>query len=134
MGEPLILTIDFGTQSVRAGLFNKKGEAVVLVKKKYDPPYFSPKPGYAEQDPEYYYKKLCEATQEIVKNHPDLIKDVLGITMAFFRDSVVALDKDNKVLRPAILWLDERRAQGKYKLPALHRAIFKAVGMVQPLI
>lgn len=129
MSEPLILTIDFGTQSVRAGLFNKKGETVALEKVKYDPPYFSNKPGYAEQDPDYYFESLCEATKKLVAEHGDKIKDVLGITMAFFRDSVVCLDKDNKVLRPMILWLDERRAEGKQKLPVLHRFLFKAIGM-----
>lgn len=129
MKEPLILTIDFGTQSVRAGLFNKKGETVALEKVKYNPPYHSPKPGYAEQDPDYYFETLCKATNELVSKNKDKINDVLGIVMSFFRDSVVCLDKDNKVLRPAILWLDERRAEGKQKLPLLHRAIFKMIGM-----
>jgi len=129
MKEPLILTIDFGTQSVRAGLFNKKGETVALVKEKYNPPYFSNKPGYAEQDPDFYFDSLCKATQKLVAENKDKMDDVLGIEMAFFRDSVVCLDKDNKVLRPAILWLDERRAQGKQKLPVLHRFIFKLIGM-----
>lgn len=129
MNEKLILTIDFGTQSVRAGLFNKKGEVIDVVKKSYEPPYFSQKPGYAEQDPNYYYKKLCEATKEIVANNKDKMQDVIGINMCCFRDSVVPLDKDNKPLRPVILWLDERRAKGLKKLPALSRAIFKLVGM-----
>ena len=129
MKEPLILTIDYGTQSVRAGLFNKKGETVALVKEKYNPPYFSPKQGYAEQDPDFYFESLCKATNKLVSEHKDKMDDVLGIAMSFFRDSVVCLDKDNKVLRPAILWLDERRAECKEKLPALHRAIFKAIGM-----
>ena len=129
MKEPLILTIDFGTQSVRAGLFNKKGETVALAKEKYNPPYYSPKPGYAEQDPDFYFESLCKATNKLVSENKDKMNDVLGITMAFFRDSVVCLDKDNKVLRPAILWLDERRAEGKQKLPLLHRAIFKMIGM-----
>ena len=129
MKEPLILTIDFGTQSVRAGLFNKKGDTVALVKEKYNPPYFSNKPGYAEQDPDFYFESLCKATQKLVQENKDKMDDVLGIEMAFFRDSVVCLDKDNKVLRPAILWLDERRAAGKQKLPLLHRFLFKLIGM-----
>ncbi len=129
MKEPLILTIDFGTQSVRAGLFNKKGDTVALVKEKYNPPYFSNKPGYAEQDPDFYFESLCKATQKLVQENKDKMDDVLGIEMAFFRDSVVCLDKDNKVLRPAILWLDERRAVGKQKLPLLHRFLFKLIGM-----
>lgn len=129
MKDPLILTIDFGTQSVRAGLFNKRGETVALVKKEYNPPYHSPKPGYAEQDPYYFYNRMCEATKELVKNNKDKIDDILGITMACFRDSVVVTDKDFKPLRPCIIWLDERRAEGKYKLPRRHRLLFKLVGM-----
>ena len=129
MKEPLILTIDFGTQSVRAGLFNKKGDTIALVKEKYNPPYFSPKPGYAEQDPDFYFESLCKATNKLVNDNKDKMDDILGIVMSFFRDSVVCLDKDNNVLRPAILWLDERRAEGKYKLPAIHRFLFKAIGM-----
>lgn len=130
MKEPLILTIDFGTQSVRAGLFNKKGETVALVKEKYNPPYFSNKPGYAEQDPDFYFESLCKATNKLVNDNKDKMSDVLGIVMAFFRDSVVCVDKDGKPLRPAILWLDERRAKGEQKLPLLHRAIFKAIGIM----
>ena len=129
MKEPLILTIDFGTQSVRAGLFNKKGDTVALVKQKYEQPYFSNKPGYAEQDPDFYLDELSKATNKLVKENKDKIEDVLGIVMSFFRDSVVCLDKNNNVLRPAILWLDERRAEGKQKLPAIHRFLFKLIGM-----
>ena len=109
MENPLVLTIDFGTQSIRVGLVNKQGEIVALERVKYEPAYFSPKPGYAEQDPEFYFKHLCTCTNAIVKNNKDKMESVIGISMAFFRDSVVAVDKDGKPLRPAILWLDERR-------------------------
>ncbi len=129
MSEKLILTIDFGTQSVRTGLFNKKGEVVDLAKKSYEPPYFSKEIGYAEQDPNYYYLKLCEATKEIVSRNKDKLNDIIGINICCFRDSVVPLDKDNKPLRPVILWLDERRAKGLKKIPFLSRLIFKLVGM-----
>ena len=129
MANPLVLTIDFGTQSVRVGLVNKKGEILSLERVKYEPAYNSPKPGYAEQDPEFYFKNLCTCTKNIVKNNAELMKDVIGISMAVFRDSVIAVDKHGVPLRPAILWLDERRAEGREKLPALNRAIFKMIGM-----
>ena len=129
MANPLVLTVDFGTQSVRVGLVNKTGEIVALEKVKYEPAYFSTKPGYAEQDPEFYFKNLCTCTNNIVKKNKELINDVIGLSMAFFRDSVVPVDKEGKPLRPAILWLDERRAEDKNKLPALNRAIFKLIGM-----
>lgn len=129
MKEPLILTIDFGTQSVRAGLVNKKGEIVALEKIKYAPAYVSPKPGWAEQDPDYYFESLCKATNALVKKNKDKMDQVLGIVCDFFRDSVVCVDKNGKPTRPLILWLDERRAEGKEKLPLSARAIFKLVGM-----
>ena len=129
MKEPLMLAIDFGTQSVRASLFNKRGELVCIYKKKYDPAYFSVKPGYAEQDPEYYFSCMCEVTKQLANEHPDLLDDIVGMGTCFFRDSIVILDKDNHVIRPAILWLDERRADCKNKLPLLSRIAFKLVGM-----
>ena len=129
MENPLVLTIDFGTQSVRVVLVNKQGEIEALERVKYEPAYFSTKPGYAEQDPEFYFKHLCTCTNAIVKNNAEKMKNVIGISMAFFRDSVVPVDKEGKPLRPVILWLDERRAEDKNKLPALNRAIFKLIGM-----
>ena len=79
MSEPLMMTMDFGTQSVRVALFNKKGEVVAMEKEKYDPPYFSTQSGYAEQDPVLYYNALCECTKRLkpfVDSHKDDIKGV----------------------------------------------------------
>ena len=46
--SPLILTMDFGTQSVRVALINKSGEIESIVKRKYSPAYVSLEKGYAE--------------------------------------------------------------------------------------
>lgn len=129
MKNPLVLTIDFGTQSVRVALVNKLGEIVAIERAKYDPPYNSPKAGYAEQNPDFYFEHLCTCTKALVKNNKKEMENVIGVSMCFFRDSVVAVDKEGKPVRPAILWLDERRAEGKEKLPALNRALFKMIGM-----
>ena len=129
MSSPLVLTIDFGTQSVRVALVNTHGDIEAIERVKYEPAYFSLKPGFAEQNPDFYFENLCTCTKNIVKNNKEKMKDVIGVTMAFFRDSVVPVDKEGKPLRPAILWLDERRAKDINKLPALNRAIFKLIGM-----
>lgn len=129
MNDPLVITIDFGTQSVRAALVNTKGEIIALERVKYEPAYNSPKSGYAEQDPDFYFKHLCTCTNKLVKSNKNNLERVIGVSMVFFRDSVVAVDKEGKPLRPAILWLDERRAEGKEKLPLINRAIFRAIGM-----
>ena len=49
MNEPLILTMDLGTQSVRVALFDKRGFMVAMKKKDYDNPYFSLHPNWAEK-------------------------------------------------------------------------------------
>ena len=127
-GKKHILTVDFGTQSVRVAVFDDEGNALAMEKEAYSPAYYSSQPNYAEQDPNVYYDCLCACTQRLVKKNPDLIKSVSGITETCFRDSAVLLDKDRKVVRPMILWLDQRMAECKKKLPLRHRILFALVG------
>lgn len=131
--EPLILTVDFGTQSVRAAIFNQQGNCLAMEKKKYDPPYYSKMPNYAEQDPELYWGCLCEVSNKLAKEHKDLFANVKGMCVTCFRDSAVLLDKDRKVIRPMILWLDQRTAECINKLPFSSRAIFTLVGKYETI-
>ena len=127
--DELVLTIDFGTQSERAAIINKKGKIIGMVKKPYDPPYISEKKGYAEQDPDYYYQILVESLKELTSKNKNKLDKIIGATITTFRDSSVQLDKDLKPLRKCILWLDQRNAEAKEKLPLLHRFLFLLVGM-----
>ena len=63
--KDLIVAIDAGTQSIRAALVDYEGEIHRLVKTPIEP-YFSDEPGWAEQDPEYYWRMLCETTRELL--------------------------------------------------------------------
>ena len=62
--NPLVLTIDFGTQSLRTALINKQGEIEAISKMKYSPCYISPTKGSAEQDPDFYVNMLEESLKE----------------------------------------------------------------------
>lgn len=126
--QSLILTMDFGTQSVRVGIFDQTGKDLAIEKAAYQPAYYSSLPNYAEQDPNYYYQCLCQCTRRMAAEHGDLLAQVKGITMSCFRDSAVLLDKDMKVIRPMILWLDQRNAECKTPLPFSARALFRLVG------
>ena len=48
--EKLVLAVDFGTQSVRVAIVNQFGDIKAIIKSKYNEPYFSSEPGFAEQE------------------------------------------------------------------------------------
>ncbi len=127
--SPLVLTIDFGTQSVRTSLINKSGEIEAIAKRKYIPAYVSEGKGYAEQDPDFYYQNMIDCLKELCRFYKDKLNRIIGSTIATFRDSSVQLDKDLKPIRKSILWLDQRMARGSEKIPALYSLLFKVIGM-----
>lgn len=107
--EPLIFAIDNGTQSVRALLFDAKGNLVGKGKQEIEP-YFSEQPGWAEQHPEYFWKNLGKACQLLWDTTDAVPEQVVAITLTTQRGTVINLDKEGKPLRPAIIWLDQRHA------------------------
>ncbi|MCQ2463241.1 MAG: FGGY-family carbohydrate kinase [Clostridia bacterium] len=129
MAEPLVLTFDIGTQSARAVLVDKKGNIVAVNQKKYSEPYFSLNPGWAEQKPDFYYDRMCEAAKELCSENADKLRDIFAVTFTCIRDSVVCLDKDKKPVRDVILWLDKRQADYKKQIPLINRLLFGLVGM-----
>src|SRR5271157_681239 len=128
--EDCILVIDAGTQSIRSALIDLKGDIREMVKTPIEP-YFSKHPGWAEQRPEYYWKTLCATTKKLLKISSLNLKAVQCVTVTTQRGTVINLDKNGRPLRPAITWLDQRRADpGKW--PPLHlRALFKAVNLFE---
>ena len=132
--DPLVLTLDFGTQSVRTALINKRGEIVHLVKKIYTPTYFSNKKGYAEQHADFYWESAIECLKQIGQQKQELLDEIVAMTVSTFRDSAVLLDKHMRPLRPVILWCDQRLAKAEEKTPAIHTFLFKLVGMLDTVV
>jgi sugar (pentulose or hexulose) kinase len=123
-----VLTIDCGTQSIRAMLFDEKGVLIGKAKEVFEP-YFSVQEGFAEQEPSLYWERLCAATQSLKKDYPDVWETISAVSVTSMRDVGICLDKDKKPLRPCILWMDRRKAKCEYKLPLKSRLIFKISGM-----
>ncbi len=108
MGEPVVLTFDVGTQSMRSVIVSKRGELLAFEQLFYDEPYFSLQPGWAEQKPNFYFERLCELSLKTKKKYKDLCSNIIAVTITTFRDTTLCLDKNKKPLRDIILWLDKR--------------------------
>ena len=118
-----LLAIDNGTQSVRALVFDPRGNLLHKVRVPIGP-YFSAGPGLAEQDPEVFWRAVCEACQGLWAQGADK-SSLAAAALTTQRGTVINLDKQGKALRPAILWLDQRRADGQKPLGGFWGAAFK---------
>lgn len=127
--ERIVLIFDVGTQSSRAMLINTAGEILGKCQQKHTPPYRSPYPDWAEQDADYYYDCICKCATELKEKSKELWDQIEAAAITTIRDTVVCVDQDGKPLRPAILWLDKRRASGRPKFSQVTRMLLKAVGM-----
>ena len=123
-----ILAIDNGTQSVRALIFDLQGN---LIAKKRIPiqPYYSKKPGWAEQHPEVFWDGVCQACQGLWMMDKVDKSAIVGVGLTTQRSTVINLDKDQNPLRPAIVWLDQRRTENLDLVGGLWGLLFKIAGM-----
>ena len=119
-----ILAIDNGTQSVRALLFDLNGEIVAKSQVHLDA-YFSTHPGWAEHDAEGYWQALCTACQRLWAENDVCKEAIKGVAVTTQRGTVINLDQNGQPLRPAILWLDQRRTTQVPPISPLWRAAFK---------
>ena len=126
--QPYILAIDAGTQSVRALIFDLRGNLVDKVRVPIEP-YSSPRPGWAEQDPEYFWQALCEACQKLWRQTAIPKDAIAGAALTTQRSTLVNVNRDGKPLRPAIVWLDQRRTEGLKPVGGLWGLAFKASRM-----
>jgi len=126
--QPLILSIDCGTQSIRAILFSLSGDIIDKEQMFYEP-YFSSKAGWAEQKAEIYWDGLCIATNALKKRNPGNFKNIKGIGVTTLRSTMVNVDKDGNPLRPSMIWLDQRLAKNVYKPNLALNLIFKTIGV-----
>ncbi len=124
----MILSIDCGTQSIRAILFSFKGEMIDKEQIFYEP-YFSKNPNWAEQKAEVYWDGLCKASNILKKRNPQGFNKIKGVSVTTLRNTMVNVDSEVNTLRPSMTWLDQRKAKSVYKPKFPLNLIFKSIGM-----
>ncbi len=128
MNAQLLLAIDVGTQSTRAIVFDAAGHLIARAQVVYEPSYRSPQPGWAEQDVEVYWRAVIDACQMLWQLHQVPPASIAGVSLTTQRDTMVCCDAQGRALRPAIVWLDQRRASRLPPLGAFWNTAFAVAG------
>ncbi len=100
-----IIGVDVGTTGVKTIALSPEGEVIAKAEESY--PLSTPQPGWSEQDPEDWWR-ATQATLEAVAAAG--VEDVRGIGLSGQMHGLVCLDERDQVLRPAMLWNDQRTA------------------------
>ena len=125
--QEYLLSIDNGTQSVRAMIFDRDGHLVAKSKVEIEP-YFSTEPGWAEQYAEYFWQALCQACHKLWEQLEIPRESIKAMSVTTQRATVVAMGADGQPLRAAISWLDQRQVDSKPELGAVESLLMRAVG------
>lgn len=123
-----VLAIDVGTQSVRALAFDLRGALVGVARVPIEP-YVSPQPGWAEQDAELYWRSIGEACAALWASGTVRREAIAGVTLTSQRGTVVVTDENGAPLRPAMVWLDQRRTEGLPPIGGVMGVAFRALGV-----
>jgi len=115
MAGPFLIGIDVGTASVKAALFDTKGET----RKNYSSSYATTRaaPGFAEQDPSEWMSRVLAAISDLVAGAPQ--GAIAGLGLCSQVNTHVFVDENGEALLPAILWQDGRCAEEARKLDGL---------------
>lgn len=108
-----LLGYDIGSSSVKATLLDAE-KGIVVASSTYPKSEMainSVQPGWAEQDPETWWQNVKQATKEILSNNRIAVERIEGIGISYQMHGLVLVDKDQKVLRPAIIWCDSRAVE-----------------------
>ncbi len=103
----LLVGIDVGTSGLKAIVVDAERAGVVLSATR-DYPLSTPRPGWAEQEPEDFANAALSALRELAHGLGPRVKHVRAIGLTGQMHSAVLLDEEHSVVRPAILWCDTR--------------------------
>jgi xylulokinase len=102
-----LLGIDIGTGGTRAVLLDGDGRVVSSATAAH-PSFASPHAGWAEQDPDDWWSAVCSAVPGCLARGNTAPREISGIALTGQMHGLVLLDRDRGVLRPSILWCDQR--------------------------
>jgi xylulokinase len=104
-----LIGIDVGTTGAKALLFDRSGDVKAEATTEY--PMFTPRPQWAEQNPEDWWKATARSIRLVLEQSGVEPSDVAGVGLTGQMHGLVLLDSKGEVLRPCIMWNDQRTAE-----------------------
>ena len=104
---------DIGSSFIKAALVNGETGALVATVKypEQEMPISAAHPGWAEQDPSKWWQHVIECTQDLLQSSGVPGSEIKAIGLAYQMHGLVLIDKQQRVLRPSIIWCDSRAVQ-----------------------
>jgi xylulokinase len=112
--DNLLLGLDVGTTGTKAALFTPDGRLQAVGKSEYG--IHHTHPGWAEQDPEDWWRAACVAVHQALAKVPEARERVAGVAISSQAPTMLPLNHDGQPLRPALIWMDRRAETEAAKL------------------
>ncbi len=108
-----LLGYDIGSSSIKAALVKADtGKTVAMAQyPAVEMDIIANQPGWAEQDPEIWWNNVCQVTNKLLKQVDIPTTQIQSIGVAYQMHGLVLIDKNQKVLRPSIIWCDSRAVE-----------------------
>lgn len=101
-----LIGVDIGTSGTKTVLFDERGNTVASATWEY--PLSQPKIGWAEQEPADWWQASAGSIAEVVAKSGVNPREIKGLGLSGQMHGMVLLDGETRVLRPAIIWCDQR--------------------------
>ncbi|QDT93378.1 xylulokinase [Gimesia algae] len=124
----VFLGVDVGTSGTKTLAMQEDGTILSSATVEY--PLYSPHPGWSEQDPEDWWQATIKSVRKVLKTGNIKPADVKGIGLSGQMHGSVFLNKKHEVIRPALLWNDQRTAAECAEIEQRAGGRKKLIGMV----
>lgn len=105
----ILLGIDAGTTSIKAGLFSPDGICLGMARREYR--LDTPAADRAELDPEIYWQSCIDAVREVLQQRGSPSGQVIALAVSSQGETIIALDREGQSIHPAIVWVDNRAVE-----------------------
>jgi xylulokinase len=103
---PVYLGVDIGTSGTKTLAMREDGEILGSAMAEY--PLSNPKPGWSEQSPADWWQAVVDSVRKVLRQAKLKPADIGGIGLSGQMHGSVFLDRKHQVIRPALLWNDQR--------------------------